>query len=80
MLINESDMLGRAERGTPSPYVAQATYHAPIGAYHEREAFYITRRKALYHVSLSCETNDTLDMGQDSQKSQNRSKMGVVIP
>ena len=37
----------------------EATYHAPTGAYHEREAFYITRRKALYHVALSDRVRQT---------------------
>ena len=63
-------------------------YHAPSGAYHEfRKEFYITahsayitRRKALYHVALSRETNDRFDMGGDSKRSQNGRKMGVVIP
>ena len=62
MLAIASVICALCARGTPSPYVAQATYHAPTGAYHEREAFYITRRKALYHVALSLETNDTFDM------------------
>ena len=29
---------------------------------------------------LSCETNDTLNVGQESKRSQNRSKTGVVKP
>ena len=80
MLINESDMLGRAERGTTKlltsrakiPYGSAEPYHAPTGAYHEfRKEFYITahrayitRRKALYHVALSRETNDTFNMSR----------------
>ena len=66
-------------RGTPSPYIAQATYHAPTGAYHEfRKEFYITRRKALYHVALSRETNDRFNVGQDDKRYIFRLKAGVV--
>ena len=56
--------------GSAEPYhdTVRCTYHAPTGAYHEfRKEFYITahsayitRRKALHHVALSRETNDTL--------------------
>ena len=59
MLAIASVICALCARGTPSPYVAQATYHAPTGAYHEREAFYITRRKALYHVALSDRVRQT---------------------
>ena len=55
--------------GSAEPYLdtVRCLYHAPKGAYHEfRKEFYITahsayitRRKALYHVTLSLETNDT---------------------
>jgi hypothetical protein len=31
-------------------------------------------------LNLSCQTNDTLDMGQDSKRSQNRAKIGVETP
>ena len=59
MLAIASVICALCARETPSPYVAQAIYHAPTGAYHEREAFYITRRKALYHVALSDRVRQT---------------------
>ena len=36
--------------------------------------------KANLVVEPSFKTNDALDVGQDSKRSQNRSKMGVVKP
>ena len=78
------DMLGIAERGTTKlltsrvkiPYGSAEPYHDTAGVYITAHSAYITRRKALYHVALSLETNDTLDVGQDSKRSQNRSKTG----
>ena len=66
MLAIASVICALCARGTPSPYVANKIphgsaepYHAPSGAYHECEAFYITRRKALYHVALSNRVRQT---------------------
>ena len=47
----------------------------------------ISSASALYRVAdissdveWSCETHDTLDMGQDDKRYKNRSKMGVETP
>ena len=54
MLINESEWNDKVPYvANKIPHGSAEPYHAPTGAYHEREAFYITRRKALYHVALS---------------------------
>ena len=69
--------------GSAEPYhdTVRCLYHAPIGAYHEfRKEFYITRRKALYHVALSRETNDTFHVGGDSKKVSKWSKNGGCNP
>ena len=52
------DMLGKpsVERHFTS---RQRHITRPQGAYHEREAFHITRRKALYHVALADRVRQT---------------------
>ena len=58
-----------------APLAAQTSL--PIGNFTFRRKLHSP--KANLVVESSCETHDGLDVGQDSKRSQNRSKTGVVM-